>query len=308
LDKAAIYVYLGSFLLLVLAGLGLPVPEEVPIVTAGALVGHASEEPPPYPGHAQATAVLAVAPQAGFPAALPWAALAQAQSIEAPPTLIPVVHLHTYIMLPVLILGVVISDCLLYGIGRYWGPRILETPWMRRVVTGEKRQRIEENFHRYGVLVLLFARFLPTIRSPVFIMAGTMRVPFKRFLLADGLYALPGVSLLFFLAFWFGDSFRELVYSFEGRVARARPIIILALVAAATCYLIYHFFRHPVATGDPRQELPIIGPQVAQKIKCPDDEPPILEEGKWVCPDGSKPISQSSGSGEPNQQSGHHAC
>ena len=195
-------------------------------------------------------------------------------------------------MLPILILGVVVSDGLLYGMGRFWGPRLLETAWMKHFIPPERHGRIEENFHKYGVLVLLFARFLPTIRSPVFIIAGVMRLPFKRFLLADGLYAIPGVSLLFTLAFWFGDTFRNLVLSFERRVNSAKPILILLALAAATAYLVYHFFRHPVATGDPREELPVIGPQVAAKITCPDDQPPVLSHGEWTCPDGSKPISK----------------
>src|SRR5262249_42879509 len=141
------------------------------------------------------------------------------------------VPLRWWIMLPLCILGVVISDGLLYGIGRFWGPRLLDSAWMKRLMPAERRQRIEGNFHDYGVLVVLFARFLPTIRSPIFIMAGTMRLPFTKFVIADGLYAIPGVSLLFFLAFWFGDQFRDLVLAAEGRVQSLRPILILLLIA-----------------------------------------------------------------------------
>jgi membrane protein DedA with SNARE-associated domain len=192
-------------------------------------------------------------------------------------------------MLPLLILGVVMSDGLLYGIGRFWGPRLLDTPWLKRFIPPERQRRIEDNFHRYGAMVLLFARFLPTIRSPIFITAGIMRLPFQRFLMADLLYAIPGVSLLFFLAFWFGDTFRNLIFSFERRVNGAKPILILAALAAVTAYLIYHFFRHPIATGDPREELPVIGEQVAAKVSSPDDQPPVLARAQCHGPDGSEP-------------------
>jgi len=211
--------------------------------------------------------------------------------VEVPPVT-PQVRLLWEIMLPLLILGVVISDGLLYGMGRFWGTRLLETRWMKRLISPERHRRIEENFHKYGVLVLLFARFLPTIRSPIFISAGIMRLPFKRFLMADGLYAIPGVSLLFFLAFWFGDAFRDLVLAFEKRVNSAKPILILLALAAVTAYLMYHFFRHPVATGDPREELPVIGGQVAAKITSPDDHPAVRSHGEWICPDESEAISQ----------------
>jgi membrane protein DedA with SNARE-associated domain len=259
LDKAALYIYFGIFISLVAAGLGFPIPEEIPIVTAGAWVGHASGDSADRVVPSVAAA-LAASPPAGFPAGIPWSGLYSVGNVELPPPL------RWWVMLPLCILGVVISDGLLYGIGRFWGPRLFETRWIKGLVPPEKRARIEENFHRYGVMVLLFARFLPTIRSPVFITAGVMRLSLARFLLADGLYAIPGVSLLFFLAFWFGDQFRDLIYSAAGRVQAARPILILLGLAAIALYLVFHFLRHPVATGDPREEVPVIGEQLATKM------------------------------------------
>lgn len=290
-SRAALWIYLGAFVSLIAAGLGFPIPEEVPIVVSGAMVGHASEDPSAEEAMLQAVSQVVAGFEGSPTSPLPWVGPIISSEVEAPPPVPPPVRLLWEIMLPVLILGVVISDGLLYGMGRFWGPRLLETPWMKRLIPPKRYQRIEENFHKYGVLVLLFARFLPTIRSPIFIIAGIMRLPFKRFVIADGLYAIPGVSLLFFLAFWFGDTFRNLVFSFERRVSSAKPILILVALAAATVYLIYHFFRHPVATGDPREELPVIGEQVAAKITCPGNQTPVLSHGEWSCPDGSKPIS-----------------
>jgi membrane protein DedA with SNARE-associated domain len=168
-------------------------------------------------------------------------------------------------MLPLCILGVIIGDGFLYGIGRIWGTRLLESRWVKRIIPEDKKIKIEGNFHRYGVWVLLFARLLPTIRSPIYIMAGVTRVPFSLFVMADGLYAVPGVSLLFFLGYWLGDQFKDLIESFERRVSASRPIIVLIGLAALTAYLVWHFFRHPVATGDPRLEVPVIGDKVAQR-------------------------------------------
>jgi membrane protein DedA with SNARE-associated domain len=279
LNRAALWIYLITLCALIAAGLGFPIPEELPIVGAGVAIGARTKEPEYTDVIPEFTAVLDVAPPLAFPANLPWIGLSRnrywvdhdgrtwlkmGMQVPTPPE--PQVPLRWWIMLPVLILGVVISDGLLYSVGRFWGPRLLEQRWMRRLVPPERRQRIEDNFHRYGVLVLLFARFLPTIRSPIYLMAGTMRLPFKRFVLADGIYAIPGVSLLFFLSVWLGDQFRDLVERAEKDLALARPILILIGIAAVGVYLLYHFWRHPVATGDPRQEIPVIGSQVAAKI------------------------------------------
>jgi membrane protein DedA with SNARE-associated domain len=273
LDRAALYVYLGIFAALVAAGLGAPIPEELPIVTAGALVGHASENSNHELYHVAAS-TLAAAPHATFPAHIPWGGLGAVFEADFPSQ--TPIRLRWWIMLPLCILGVVISDGLLYGMGRFFGRRLLDLRIMARLLPPEKRIRIEDNFHRYGVFVLLFARFLPTIRSPIFIMAGIMRLSFTKFLLADGLYAIPGVSLLFFLAFWFGDQFRDLVAHLEGRVERLRPLIALLVIAVIAGYLLHHFLRHPVATGDPREDMPLVGEKVAGKIEHPpgSQDPP----------------------------------
>ncbi len=212
LTATALYRYFGVFIALVAAGVGFPIPEEVPVVTGGVLVGNNQDE-------------------------LRW-----------------------WIMLPVCIAGVVISDGLLYSIGRFWGPRLLEYRWIKtRLLTEERLQHIEDNFRRYGVKILLFARFLPAIRSPIFITAGLMRLSFTRFLIADGIYAIPGVSLLFFLGFWFTDQFLAAVE----RAESYRPLVVVVILAAVASYLFYHFLHQPVATGDPK-EFPVIGDQVAK--------------------------------------------
>ena len=221
MENAALY-YLGVFAALVAAGVGFPMPEEIPIVTAGALAGHAAQEPN---------------------SALRW-----------------------WILLPVCILGVVISDGLLYLIGRVFGMSVLKFPFVARLLPPERLQRIQRNFRRYGVLILLFARFLPGIRSPIFLTAGIMRLSWRRFLLADGLYAIPGVSLLFFLAYWFTDQFRDLVERAEEDISRVRPLLVLLAILAVGVYFLVQFLRHPVHTGDP-QELPLIGEEMAATLE-----------------------------------------
>ncbi len=218
----ALWVYLGVFGSLVAAGVGFPMPEELPIVTAGALTGHAAQDPD---------------------SALRW-----------------------WVFLPLCILGVVISDGLLYLMGRTFGLGLLKFPLIARILPRQRLEHIQHNFQRYGVLILLFARVLPGIRSPIFLTAGIMKLPYRRFLLADGLYAIPGVSLLFFLAYWFTDQFRDFVTRIEEDISHIRPLLIMAAILGVAVYFLIQFLRHPVHTGDP-EELPLIGDQVAASIE-----------------------------------------
>jgi membrane protein DedA with SNARE-associated domain len=99
-------------------------------------------------------------------------------------------------------LGVVAADLVLYGVGRRWGPRLFEYRWVQRFLSAERRGRIEGRFHRHGMKLLLLARFLPPLRTGVFLIAGAARYSLAKFLLADGLYAVVGVGLFFLGGTW----------------------------------------------------------------------------------------------------------
>src|SRR5262249_42723503 len=146
--------YLGVFLGILATGVGFPMPEELPVVIGGLLVGT---------GQA-----------------------------------------YWWIMLPVCIVGVIIGDSFLYLIGRFWGAKLLERPFFRkRLLPPERVEKISHNFKEYGIKILLFARLTPGIRAPIFLFAGISRLPLTRFILADGIYAIPGVTFLWFLGYMF---------------------------------------------------------------------------------------------------------
>jgi membrane protein DedA with SNARE-associated domain len=159
-------------------------------------------------------------------------------------------------MLPVCILGVVVGDSFLYGIGWTWGAWLVERPFVKKhLLTPARLEDIRENFRKHGVKILLFARMTPGIRAPVFLTAGITRLPVYQFLLADGLYAIPGVSLLFFLGWYFTDTMVELIK--DG--AWHRILILVALVGIAG-YFLFRFLRRPMVVGDPKDIPPIAHP------------------------------------------------
>jgi membrane protein DedA with SNARE-associated domain len=208
------YGYAGVFVALLAAGFGFPIPEELPVLTAGIMVGHEDTT-------------------------LRW-----------------------YYMLPVVMAGVVLGDGVLYGAGRIWGRRLLNLGFIRRnFVPYEKQEKIEKNFAERGIWVLLGARLLPGIRAPVFIMAGVLKVPVGRFLLADAIYAIPLVNILFWLAYFLTDQ----VLVIFNRINEYRPLVVVAVLSGVTGALIQKYIlSRPVSTGEPPHVPPIIAkPAVA---------------------------------------------
>jgi membrane protein DedA with SNARE-associated domain len=176
-------------------------------------------------------------------------------------------HVYAWLMLPVCIVGVVIGDSFLYLIGRFWGARLVQMPFIRKhLLPPERLESISDNFERHGIKILLFARLTPGIRAPIFLTAGISRLSMTKFLLADGLYAIPGVSLLFFGGYWFTDSMIDLVKNFDNEASKVKPIIILVVLVALTIYVIYRFLRKPVVTGNPTEMPPLVG-QVTHKLE-----------------------------------------
>lgn len=173
------------------------------------------------------------------------------------------ISIHWWIMLPVCIVGVVIGDSFLYFIGRLWGAKLVDRPFVKKhLLSPEKLATIRENFHKYGVKILLFARLTPGIRAPIFLTAGITHLPISQFLLADGIYAVPGVSLLFYLGYLFTDNMVQIV---KGDLEIVKNIIILVVVVGVAGYFTYRFLRKPMVTGNPT-EMPHIVEPVSQTI------------------------------------------
>ncbi|MFM8272046.1 MAG: DedA family protein [Gemmata sp.] len=227
--SASGYHYLGIFTALMAASTFVPMPEELPVITAGIMVGHSDAEydgePHPDPNNTDPDRRDEVR-RRDDPRRLRW-----------------------WIMLPVVMAGVVIGDGLLYTVGRLWGRRLLDLKWVqRRLLPPDKRERIEKNFHDRGIMILLGARFLPGIRGPIFVMAGVLRVPAGRFMLADAIYAVPLVNILFWLSYFLTD---QVLFIFN-KINAYKPLVIVAILSGIAGAMIqkYILSRH-VSTGEP---------------------------------------------------------
>jgi membrane protein DedA with SNARE-associated domain len=156
-------------------------------------------------------------------------------------------------------LGIVCADTVLYGVGWRWGPTMFEHRWVKRLLHEERRKRIERKFQKHGVKLLLLARFLPPLRTGVFLIAGASRFSFAKFLLADAFYAVFGVGLFFLGGTYVIDLVRR-----SGHVA----IYVVAALAAA--YGLYRYYRYLKA----RELRPELLPPASVL-----DVPPVKEVG-----------------------------
>jgi membrane protein DedA with SNARE-associated domain len=129
--------------------------------------------------------------------------------------------------------GIVCADMVLYWAGRLWGSRLFDYRWVQPIIKPERRRRIDRKFHKHGMKILLMARFLPPLRTGIFIIAGGMRYSFLRFLITDAGYAVFGVALFFFGGTWL-----------VGLLHYAGSWAVYVVVALFALYALYRYYRY----------------------------------------------------------------
>lgn len=138
-------------------------------------------------------------------------------------------------MAAVALVGVLVGDAAMFLLGHRHGARLMQWPPVARLLTPARYAVVQEKFDRYGNRLLFLARFLPGMRTAVYVTAGaTHRVSFLRFLLLDGLAALISVPVWVYLGYA-GANNRDWLALWVGRGQHGVWILagLLALLALA---------------------------------------------------------------------------
>jgi len=121
-------------------------------------------------------------------------------------------YANVHAMVALTMFGVLLGDSAIFLLGHHYGARILKWRFVARVLTPSRYAKVQEKFDQYGNRMLFFARFLPGMRTTVYLTAGTThRVSFLRFLLIDTLAALISVPFWVYLGYFGADNHEWLV-------------------------------------------------------------------------------------------------
>lgn len=149
-------------------------------------------------------------------------------------------YADVHLMVVVGMLGVLIGDATMFTIGRLFGEKVLAWRFVAKLLTPARYCAVQDKFARYGNRLMFVARFLPGLRSAIFLTAGmTRRVPYWRFLLLDGLAALISVPAWVYLGY-FGAYNREWLLMWVGRGQTG----LLVLLGIAIVVLLFAHYRH----------------------------------------------------------------
>ncbi|GAA0711418.1 DedA family protein [Dokdonella soli] len=129
--------------------------------------------------------------------------------------------------------GVLVGDMVVFLIGRHFGARALRLRWIAHLLTPRRYSQVQSKFECYGNRLMFIARFLPGLRTAVFLTAGmSRRVTFLRFILLDGCAALISVPIWVWLGYY-GAENREWVLAWvkrgQGGISFALALLVLSV-------------------------------------------------------------------------------
>ena len=193
-------VYLAVVLLMLASSFGFPLPEEVTLISVGLLAymgTHPTRYPPPYEGA-------------------------------------PVVEVYEAAL--VCFLAVMMSDFLIFMLGRKFGRRMIRSHRFKRWISDAAMLKIEKWTEKYGIFAAAIFRFTPGVRFPGHLACGMLNFPTWKFLLVDGFVAAISVPTQVIILAKYGEPILETLKEFK-------VIVFSILGIAVVCYFVWKFFK-----------------------------------------------------------------
>ena len=143
---------------------------------------------------------------------------------------------NVFVMIGVGLAGVMIGDGAMFQIGKRFGYRVFEWKWMAKIMHAERLEMVKDKLQNHGYKVIFSARFMPGVRSLVFLSSGALGIPFRIFLLFDGLAALISVPAIVYSCYFFGNQINKAV-----GVIKNVEHGILVVIGIAILYFLFKF-------------------------------------------------------------------
>ncbi|RKH20289.1 DedA family protein [Corallococcus praedator] len=175
-------------------------------------------------------------------------------------------------MMAVGFLGILVGDSLIYLAGRRLGSRLGRNPdakgggFFAKIVTPEKRAKVESLFVKHGQKIVMIARFMPGVRAVTYFTAGSVGMAYWRFILWDGVAALLSAPAFVWLGFHFGGELETLL----GKMKEGQVVVLGSLAVLGVGYFLYRRRRNAklAAEAAARAEMPPVAlPPVPESLE-----------------------------------------
>ncbi len=125
-------------------------------------------------------------------------------------------------------LGIILGDSMIFYFGRRIGSKVGARTggFFSRIVTPQKRARVEGLFKRHGEKIVMIARFLPGVRAVTYFTAGSVGMRYSHFIFFDSVAALGSAPIFVYLGYRFGGQLEFLLH----QIAKGQRGVIAGIV------------------------------------------------------------------------------
>jgi membrane protein DedA with SNARE-associated domain len=191
-EPAYVYTFITCFMFA--SSFGLPIPEELTLISGGLvayMAHHPADFPPPYPG-AEGVSVFTLS--------------------------------------VVCFLAVFGSDLLVFFMGKTFGGKIIKTKFFQKQVAGSGFDKINSWFQKYGGWACGIFRFTPGLRFPGHLSCGLLGIPVWKFCAVDGLAALISVPTQVWIVATYGGEVMKHLKEFKLVILAVFSLVFLILL------------------------------------------------------------------------------
>jgi membrane-associated protein len=141
---------------------------------------------------------------------------------------------NPHLMVVLLIVAAILGDTVNYWIGSYFGVKVFNKP-KSRFFNPEHLRRTHAFYEKYGGKTIIFARFIPIIRTFAPFVAGIGEMSYAKFLAFNVIGGIVWVASFIYAGFWFGGM---------PIVKKNFTLVILAIIVISILPAVIEVWRH----------------------------------------------------------------
>lgn len=145
----------------------------------------------------------------------------------------PANDINVHLIWLIVFVAAILGDSLNYEIGRYIGPKIFKLKSKR--IKPEYLEKTQDFYHKHGGKAIIYARFVPIVRTFAPFVAGIGKMKYTYFLAYNILGAFLWATIFIYAGYFFGG----LAF-----VQKNFSLLILAIIILSLLPMLIEWIRH----------------------------------------------------------------
>lgn len=146
-------------------------------------------------------------------------------------------YIDMYVAMVLTYTAILLGDSISFTLGYIYGDQVLESRPFRRFVSEKKLKKAKKIMNNNSWYICFLSRFLPGLRTIMFVTAGAVRIKPYIYLSMNGSAALISAPAFVYLGYWAGTNFTLV----KSMLKNSQSYVFIGIALLLT-YLIFKVF------------------------------------------------------------------